>query len=160
MNRRSYTRIKLLTVLLLVVLMTACGAQKGDEPLTDIPAMISVDLKVMPEQISSEQTVTIQAKVTQGEQLVEDADVIFEIWKKGDKAQAERYQPSAQGGGVYSLEQTFEEDGLYYVTSHVTVGVMHNMPTKPIIVGHVPESELEDTSEVPDPQAEMDQEDM
>ena len=42
------------------------------------------------------------------------------------------------------MERTFDEDGVYYVISHVTVEEMHNMPRKRIIVGEVAPQELEE----------------
>lgn len=155
--RNGKSWVKIAALLLFAVLITACGSQAGDEPITEIPELIHAELTVNPEKADPGQAVNIQVKVTQGEEIIDNADeVVLEIWRSGDKENSERHQANPLGEGLYELEQTFEADGLYYVTSHVTVGNLHTMPTAPIIVGDVPDSELEDTSEIPDPHGDMD----
>jgi len=74
--------------------------------------------------------VQINEKVTQGDEKVEDAKKVeFELWKS-DQESHEKVLGKHQGNGVYSISQTFQEDGEYTVIAHVTARDMHNMPKK------------------------------
>lgn len=128
----------------LLFLLAGCGTS-GEEGPHSMPdgQMIEVDLRV-PEEADPGQSVLLEAKVTFEGENVEDADeVVFEIWKQGHREAGEKVEVGHQGEGIYSLEKTFEESGVYYVVSHVTLREMHNMPRKRIVVGDVPPEELE-----------------
>lgn len=141
----------------LVIMISACNTEKDDDNwLTEVPELFDVELSVTPEKADPGQAVQIEAKIIQGGELISDADeVIFEIWKKDHKDEAEKTEIKANEAGIYSLEKTFAEDGLYYITSHVTIGQGHNMPTLPIIIGDVPDSELEEDADIPDQHGSM-----
>lgn len=119
--------------------MAACSNSK--ENSDEIPKMLNVDLSIHPEKGKVNQPITFEAKVTQGSENVNDADeVIFEIWRsKAEKH--EKILVKHAKNGVYSLKKTFDQEGTYYIISHVTARGMHNMPEKEFVIGHPSEKE-------------------
>lgn len=124
---------------LLVATMVACSNSK--ETSDEIPKMLNVDLTIHPEKGKVNQPIIFEAKVTQGSENVNDADkVIFEIWRsKAEKH--EKIQVKHAKNGVYSLKKIFDQEGTYYVISHVTARGMHNMPKKEFVIGNPSEKE-------------------
>ncbi len=139
------TWLKFAAALLFAAWLTSCSFQADDRPITEIPERIKADLTVHPKALEPGQPVTLEVKVFQGENMIDDADeVVFEIWKSGHKEKAERFEAIFMENGRYALEQTIEEEGVYYVTCHVTVGGLQMMPTEMVIVGDAAQSDLAD----------------
>jgi len=134
---------KLLSILLTVLflsLVVSCGQQQK-EKAGQLPEMVNVDLSIKPATGELNKPITFEAKVTQGNEEVNDADsVIFEIWRANDEKH-EKVEIKHAEKGVYRLEKTFQQEGTYYIISHVTARDMHNMPKKEFIVGTPSESE-------------------
>ena len=136
---KFYQRICLkLSILILILLIAGCG-QNGDNSQHGQPhdspghaaggevQAIKVHAQI-PEQIKAGQEVTLAVKVTQGDELVEDADeVVFEIWKEGQE-EHEKIEVDHQKDGIYALQKQFAEPGTYYLIPHVTARGMHSMP--------------------------------
>nr|WP_281419761.1 FixH family protein [Evansella tamaricis] len=103
----------------------------------------------MPEEGDPDTEIVIQALVTQGEEKVNDAsEVIFEIWKQGQKEESEFVDATEPiGDGVYEITYIFTEEYIYFVQPHVTARGMHMMPVGEIIIGDVPENLLEEQDE-------------
>jgi len=102
--------------------------------------MVDVDLSIKPNPGELGKPVTFEAKVTQGKDQVEDAEVIFEIWRaKNDNH--EKVEIKHSKNGIYRLEKSFNQEGTYYIISHVTARDMHNMPKKEFVVGTPSEPE-------------------
>lgn len=132
--------LMLLVTLLGVVLLTACGQEEEV-----VPQFTDVKLTVTPEKGTPNEPVIIEAKVTYGDEEVTDADeVLFEIWRAHDE-EHEKIEIEHAENGIYRLEKTFEQEGTYYVISHVTAREMHNMPKKEFVIGEASEPE-DDTS--------------
>jgi len=141
----------LLLISTIFVVLSACGSeennnashnddQQNSEENQELQA-IEVKIKTVPETLKPEEITTIQAKVTQGSENVNDAqEVEFELWKKGSEDH-EKVMAEKQGKGLYSIQHTFDEKGIYYVIAHVTARDMHNMPQKKLNVGNVSESD-------------------
>lgn len=128
-----------LMALLLLFMASGCGNEK--EKATDLPEMVEVELSISPETSKPNQSITFEAKVTQGKEKVEDADeVTFEIWRSKDENH-EKIKINHAGNGIYRLEKSFQQEGTYYIISHVTARDMHNMPKKEFIVGTPSEPE-------------------
>lgn len=126
-----------------VFLLTACGSEDNNDNTNSSEEMkpIEVNILTVPETLNPEEISTIQAKVTQGSEQVDDAEEVeFELWKKGSDDH-EKIEAEKQGNGLYSIQHTFEEKGFYYVIAHVTARGMHNMPQKKLNVGDVSEKE-------------------
>lgn len=116
----------LITSVLLFVLVGCSKA--NDKAENEEVEFINVEVKVLPEDPKQNEKVTLQAIVTMGDENVDDADeVTFEIWKEG-KEEHEKIPAAHDGNGVYSIETTLEEPGLYNFISHVTARSMHSMP--------------------------------
>lgn len=118
---------------LLLGVVSACSNET--KKTNEIPQMLNVELSVKPDKIKPNEPVTFEAKVTQDNKPVNDADeVVFEIWR-ANAAQHEKIEIKHPKNGIYSLKKTFSEEGTYYIISHVTARNMHNMPKKEFIVG-------------------------
>jgi len=106
----------------------------------NLPQMVEVDLSIKPNPGELGKPITFEAKVTQGKDQVEDAEVIFEIWRaKNDNH--EKVEIKHSENGIYRLKKAFNQEGTYYIISHVTARDMHNMPKKEFVVGTPSEPE-------------------
>jgi hypothetical protein len=72
--------------------------------------------------------------------------VKFEIWRAHDENH-EKVEIKHAENGIYRLERTFEQEGTYYIISHVTARDMHNMPKKEFVIGTPSEPEEPKDSE-------------
>lgn len=89
-----------------------------------------------PDKLPVNQESILEARLTQGDELVNDAqEVQFEVWKENNKKQSEMIDGKLEKDGVYTAKKTFQEDGIYYVQAHATARGMHVMPIKKIVVG-------------------------
>lgn len=140
--------LSLIVCIVFVSILGACGENSNDEHANHMSSNggsdmeeeqtiepLQVDLQI-PDTINPNQATKIQAFVTVGNEKVDDAnEVMFEIWKEGAKEESEMLEGTSDGEGVYSVEETFEAEGTYFVVSHVTARDMHNMPKKEVTVG-------------------------
>ncbi|MFD2705974.1 FixH family protein [Salibacterium lacus] len=127
-------------VVLAAGVLAACGQGSEEESGSGEENMEVQSIEVepdMPENPEPGTEVELAASVTQGEESVTDADEVrFEIWKDGGKEKSEEILSENRDENRYSIPYTFEEEGLYHVTSHVTARDMHNMPTTEVTVGN------------------------
>jgi hypothetical protein len=129
------------TILFLAVLTSCSHAANQTD---DQPKMLNVELSTAPMTGEVNQPVTFEAKVTEGNEKVNDADeVVFEIWRSKDEKH-EKIEVKHPKNGIYHLEKSFQQEGTYYIVSHVTARGMHNMPKKEFIVGTPSEKESKD----------------
>ncbi|MYL32949.1 hypothetical protein GLW05_04995 [Pontibacillus yanchengensis] len=163
------TIMKTLIFTFVVFILASCGGQPKEEgnnastnDSNDVPEMIEVSISTSPssDELKPNEAFTIQAKVTQGDENVNDADEVeFEFWKKGQE-EHKKVEGELTEKGIYEVEKTVNEPGTYYVISHVTARGMHNMPQKELQIGEMNhgssneeamdegESNQEDNSEV------------
>lgn len=134
-------------MVLAFLLVSACNNKQ--HPANDeLPEFVEVNLTVTPENGKANEPIVFEAKVTQGDENVEDADEVkFEIWRAKDE-EHEKITVEHSEDGIYRLEKTFQQEGTYYIISHVTARDMHNMPKEVFVVGTP--SEPEDPSESKD----------
>lgn len=131
-------RFSLGITLVLSVILSACGAEDdhNNHSMSDddeVPEMLMVKLTVPEKGVTGEEVEFI-AKVTQGEEIVEDAnEVKFEVLNKST-GEKEMIDGTLNKDKNYSISYSFEEAGVYDITSHVTARNMHTMPTKTIEV--------------------------
>ncbi|MFB5194427.1 FixH family protein [Neobacillus sp. KR4-4] len=127
----------LLVIVLCLNIVVSCNKKEQED---NLPQMVDVDLSIKPNPGELGKPVTFEAKVTQGKDQVEDAEVIFEIWRaKNDNH--EKVEIKHSKNGIYRLEKSFNQEGTYYIISHVTARDMHNMPKKEFVVGTPSEPE-------------------
>ncbi|WP_108672413.1 FixH family protein [Peribacillus acanthi] len=114
-----------------LIILVGCTENNENQNSEDVPELIKVNVEMNPQDINANTEVIIKAKVTQGNDVVDDADEVkFEIWKEGQSDQEHvkidgEYDSEAE---VYFIKKTFNEPGQYFVISHVTARRMHNMP--------------------------------
>ena len=124
---------------LCVLVMASCSTQTDKQSST--PKMLDVNLSITPKKSEINQPITFKALVTQGDEKVNDADkVTFEIWRSMDPNH-EKIDINKGKEGVYSFTKTFQQDGTYYIISHVTARGMHNMPKTEFVIGQPSEKE-------------------
>lgn len=143
------TNLWMILVLVLSLFLAACGAPESEEEEEVqsedlLPIEVEISTNPAVESLKVGESFTIQAKVTQGDELVNDAeDVQFEFWKKDQESDDHvMVEGESQGDGIYSIEKQVKEAGIYYVVSHVTARDMHNMPKQELVIGDVDQSEL------------------
>jgi uncharacterized protein YcfL len=125
--------MKKIVCLLLVTLfiLVGCSNEQDVRNDADNQELIEVSVEINSPTIKTNEEVMIKAKVTQGKEVVKDAnEVVFEIWRDG---QTEEEHEKVEGEidqkkGVYFINKTFNEPGLYYIITHVTARNMHTMP--------------------------------
>lgn len=151
-------KIKLLSLLILALLVvSACGTKDNQNQADkELPEFVEVKLTVTPEHGQANEPIIFEAKVTQGEENVEDADEVkFEIWRANDENH-DKVKIEHAEDGIYRLEKSFAQEGTYYIISHVSARDMHNMPKKEFVIGTA--SEKEDPNESKDSMEGMDME--
>ena len=123
-------------VLCLGIVVSCNKKDQGDS----LPKMVDVNLSIKPNPGKINEPITFEAKVTQGKDKVNDAEVIFEIWRSKDDKH-EKVEIKHTENGIYRLEKSFSQEGTYYIISHVTARDMHNMPKKEFTIGTPSEPE-------------------
>lgn len=122
---------KLIILLFLVLTLAGCSNKNETQSKEKIPELIEVSVETVPADLKPNEEIMIQAKITQGKEVVTDADDMkFEIWKEGapDQEHEKIKGELNKEEGTYFVKKTFNEPGLYYVIAHVTARGMHNMP--------------------------------
>src|SRR5690625_1645423 len=126
-------RRKLLIFLFIAIvnLLIACSDQDDLDGLT----MLDVKFEV-PETAEVNETVTLKATVTYGEDPVTDPKQMeFEVWERGKRDESEWIEAENHGDGTYTTEVTFDHDGIFEMYAHTTAHNLHTMPKKEIVVG-------------------------
>ena len=139
-----------LTLAMAAVLAVGCGAEDDAvDTLSsgEIPVEVIVEV-LTPEKLNVGEATTLEVKVTQGGEAVNDADSVdFEVWESGLRDEGTMIDGEFTEDGVYTAEYTFDHDGVYYMYAHTTARGMHVMPKQQFIVGNPDMSKvLEDNS--------------
>ncbi|USK34563.1 FixH family protein [Bacillus sp. F19] len=140
-------KIPYFLMLILILFLTGCAANTDQFIEKETPKIVEVDIQ-LPETITSNHDNTFKAVITQSSIPVEDADeVMFEIWKANEKEKAVMIEASYDKNGIYKAKSSFEDDGVYFIQTHVTARDMHVMPKQQFAVGNVTEEELKTVQE-------------
>ncbi|MFF5995282.1 FixH family protein [Lysinibacillus sp. KU-BSD001] len=137
-----------LTLAATAVLAAGCGQEKVDTiDSGEMPVEVIVDV-LTPTELQPNEAVTLEVKVTQGGEVVDNADSVeFEVWESGHKDEGTMLEGELTKDGVYVAEYTFDHDGVYYMYAHTTARGMHVMPKHEMVVGNPDMSQvLEDNS--------------
>jgi hypothetical protein len=127
-------RSGLFVLLACVLLLVSCSPAPASNP--EVEALIQVDLILPTDPVATLQSVPFEARVTQGEEPVADAqEVSFEFRLVGQD-EHDLIDANHAENGSYRIDKTFEAEGTYEVTTHVTARGMHVMPKKEIVVGN------------------------
>ncbi|GGD01593.1 hypothetical protein GCM10007216_35380 [Thalassobacillus devorans] len=139
----------LLGFFITAIVLTACGGdQSGNAEEEEMEPMIATEV-IMPEDIQPGEEATFQAKVTQGDEAVEDADYVkFEFWAEGtEDEENEKVEAEHKGEGVYEVTYTLQEEGVYFLYAHTQARDMHVMPKEQFKVGNRKTGETQEKAE-------------
>lgn len=131
-------------------LLFGCGDDNAEVDTLDngeMPAEVSVEIQTA-ELLAVGETVQLSAKVTQNDDAVNDADEVkFEVWESGLRDHGQMLEGKLIEDGVYTVDYTFDHDGVYYMYAHTTARGLHVMPKQKLVVGNPDMSKvLEDIS--------------
>jgi hypothetical protein len=141
-------------------LLFGCGEE---EPIVDtldsgvMPVAIEVEI-TSPTVLHAGESVELSARVTQGAEVVNDAEEVkFEVWESGLRDAGIMLEGELTEDGTYAVDYTFAHDGVYFMYAHTTARGLHVMPKQEIIVGNPDMSQvLEDTASSSMDHGEMD----
>ena len=149
--------MKFFNIIIVITLSALFSAGCSPQQVEEEPQFLDVQLTISPEKAGVNEEIIVEAKVTYGEEEVEDADEVkFEVWR----SQAEEHEKvivEHSENGIYRLKKSFAEEGTYYVIAHVTARSMHYMPKKEFVVGAPSEPESEDQIDSSDEQMDTDE---
>ena len=122
------------TVLALMMALFAAGCSQSTEnekkQANHTSGILEVEIAIKSSPAKVNENVVFEAKVTQSGKPVDDAkEVEFEFAREG-KPDTEIIKVENQENGIYQMEKSFPEEGLYTITTHVTARDMHSMPSK------------------------------
>ncbi len=139
-----------------LLLLAACGEEDDSAGAGMSTELIETEFN-SPETAEPGETMTLSVTVTQGEELVEDADeVVYEVWESGHRSDSEMLTAEHTEDGVYEAETIFDKEGLYFVQAHTSARRLHVMPKHEITVGDPdPESIIPDDSDDADSNVDM-----
>src|SRR5699024_8540180 len=113
--------------------LAACGDKEEDKDQELLE--LGVDF-VVPETAEVGEEVELKAIVTYGDEKVTDAQQMdFEIWERGFEEESETIEAENHEDGTYTIQYTFEDDGIYEMYAHTTAHQLHTMLKKEITIG-------------------------
>lgn len=126
----------LLALVAVPALLVGCGEK--EEPVAssqDEELQIPIVDILTPEEVAVNETIELAARVTQGAENIDDADVQFEVWESGKRDEGQTLDGVLDKDGVFKAEVTFEHDGVYFMYAHTTANAIHVMPKQQITAG-------------------------
>ncbi|GGA47875.1 FixH family protein [Psychrobacillus lasiicapitis] len=125
------------TFTLTAMVLTGCGAEEANQASQEETTFQEIVVQIQtPEQLTVGEKVVLSAKVSQGEEAVDDADKVeFEVWESGLRDEGEMIEGTLTKDGVYEANHTFDHDGVYYMFAHTTARGLHTMPKQKLTVG-------------------------
>lgn len=139
-------RIIVMNILFLcIAIVSGCqeASEQHEATQSDTSEVKSPKVEIIAkEHVDLHEKEEISANVYYGEDLVDDAEVTFEI-KKGEE-ESEKVLAQLTDTGTYTIQHIFIESGTYQVTAHTNVKGYHTMPTINIQVGESSEISPED----------------
>ena len=131
---------KVVLTAMLALALAACTSE-AETPIDTndvVEEIVEVKVEILtPEHVDANVPILLEAKVTQGDDVVNDADnVKFEVWQSGMRNAGTMLDGEFVGGGIFQAEMTFDEDGVYYMFAHTNARGMHVMPKQEITVGN------------------------
>src|SRR5690606_34036266 len=103
--------------LLIIVSLAGCAQNKNEGSTGCVEGMIEpieVNFLWEPEHPQVGETVTYRAEVTHGGNKVSAQEVKFEIWEHSNADYHYMEETKSEGDGVYTLDWSFDKDGVYY----------------------------------------------
>ncbi|MBU8908350.1 FixH family protein [Desertibacillus haloalkaliphilus] len=146
-------RFSSILFLLMSVFLAACSQPEEEAavPCENTLAPLEVDFSWITEEadvVDEAEPVSLQAIVSHDNIPIDDAyEVVFEIWEHANGEYHHIEDAKNQGDGLYALDWTFEDEGVYYVYYHVTACDQHRMEKSQLVVGDV---DVDEITSVPD----------
>lgn len=122
---------------LLVIFVAFFSILSACSEKDELDGLKMLDVKFdVPETAEVNETITLQATVTYGDDPVTDPrQMEFEVWERGQRDDGEYIEAENHGDGTYTTEVTFDHDGIFEMYAHTTAHGLHTMPFREIIVG-------------------------
>lgn len=119
------------------MMLTGCGAEEESHTNHEETTFQEIVVQIQTaEQLPVGEEVVLSAKVSQGEEAVDDADKVeFEVWESGLRDEGKMIEGKLTKDGVYEANHTFDHDGVYYMYAHTTARGLHTMPKQKLTVG-------------------------
>ncbi len=137
---RAYLFVRISFITSIFVGLTGCSDSSLETPSLEV-VRAEID---SPLEIDTHVRTNLSVTLTQGEEIVDDAeDVVFEIWKDQERDEGKLQDGVYIDSGTYTIEHEFLEDGIYLVQSHITARDMHVMPKQMVVVGDVSDETIE-----------------
>src|SRR5690625_3165747 len=104
-------RRKILFIFFIIIIPLFVACNNKDE--LDGLKMLDVDFEV-PETADVNETITLKATVTYGDEFVTDPrQMDFEIWKRGKQDESEWIEAENHDDDTYTTEISFDHDGIF-----------------------------------------------
>ncbi|MED4130564.1 hypothetical protein [Shouchella miscanthi] len=137
---RAYLFVRISFITSIFVGLTGCSDSSLETPSLEV-VRAKID---SPLEIDTHVRTNLSVTLTQGEEIVDDAeDVVFEIWKDQERDEGKLQDGVYIDSGTYTIEHEFLEDVIYLVQSHITARDMHVMPKQMVVVGDVSDETIE-----------------
>ncbi|WP_368502864.1 FixH family protein (plasmid) [Alkalihalophilus sp. As8PL] len=121
-----------------LVVLSACSTEEKTSDCSNTLVPIEIDSGYDLSEPKPNEEVNFSTTITHEGLPVETANQVeFEIWEHGNKEYHHLIEAQKAEPGVYQLDWTFEEDGVYYIYYHITACNMHRMEKEMVIVGDV-----------------------
>ncbi|MFC4322261.1 FixH family protein [Litchfieldia salsa] len=131
----------LLFLMIFTIVVSGCSLKEGTEALYKQENVLKIEVE-LPAEIKINEQYEFKAIFTERDRNVTDIENIkFTFWKNGENG--EELIPENKGKGIYTIEKTFEEEGLYFVKVEANTIESKVMPTKQFIVGSLTEEDLQ-----------------
>ena len=137
---RMRTQIGIIMAMISLFVVIGCNSdQSNHEGMNmgnnDSLTPILVELSIQPEQVKVNDKIMIEVLVTRNNKQVTDANkVLIEFVPSNEGGTHIEMEATHVGDGKYVIETSLDQADTYSVISHVTVGAMHSMPKKELIV--------------------------
>lgn len=120
------------------ILLAGCNDSEDVQTNVNDVSMHIVEVDILtPKQLNPQEPILLEAQVTQGGEVVNDADdVTFEVWESGLREQGVMLEATLTEDGKYSVEHTFEKEGVFFMFAHTNARGLHIMPKQQVVVGN------------------------
>ncbi|TDQ42670.1 FixH family protein [Aureibacillus halotolerans] len=131
---------------MLLFIITGCSLSPGVETLYTQQPPLDTELSIVGD-VQPDQEATVEVMVTNGDEPIQDAKVVFSVWKENDRENAIYMDGEPATNGMYTALLPVGTDGIYYVKAEATVSEKQTLtPIKRFVVGDLSEEE-QDTIE-------------
>lgn len=123
-------------IFMLVLMLSILAACSNNDNNLETE-LLSLDVEFeLPEHVEVGETILLEATVTQGDELIKDAEEVnFEYWEEGNEDDRITIDSTNNDDGTYTAEVSLDHDGIFTMYAHVTARSLHTMPKRSVTVG-------------------------